>query len=133
MRLRNDKEGDLIYDYLKLHGKSIDELDKFSYIDQTIADGSSCFVGGVSLKKKEGTLSSRSGLASSEKFEEYKNITRDKFRELAEKIRNNEFDIKPIYFSSSDEGCAYCSFRDICFRKENQYDRKDKEEEQVNE
>ncbi|MCR4912072.1 MAG: PD-(D/E)XK nuclease family protein [Bacilli bacterium] len=122
-------EDSLIYDYLKLHGKSINDLDMFVYIDSTIADGKSSFVASININKS-GALSSRGGgLVSSEQFEEYKTITEQLFKDAATSIRENDFEIRPIYFNDNDEACMYCPFKDICFRKVEQYKVIVKEEE----
>ena len=119
--LTNKKnEDDLIYDYLKLHGKSLNDLNVFSYIDSTIADGKSNFIAAVKITKNN-VLSSMSGLASEEQFENYKTITEDLFKSLAVNIRNNDFKINPIFFNSQDEACMYCPFKDVCYRKSEQY------------
>lgn len=124
------KEDDLISPYLKLQGKTINDIDIISFIDPTIADGSCSFIHSVKLSKKTGDFDSRSNVVSEEKFEEYKNIVTEKYLEMADKIRNNEFDISPLYLSTSDYACRYCPFKDICYVKVSQYRAVKKEEEE---
>ena len=52
-----------------------------------------------------------------------------KYKEAAQKIRNNEFEISPLFLDNGG-ACKYCEYRDICFVKANQ--RRGKNEEDDN-
>lgn len=111
------EEGELIPKYLKLNGKTLAELGIVSDIDSTIGDGKSSFINDVNLKKDNTFVSRGSGLISSEEFSSYSNRVREFFLKAASNIRNNNFDISPIYFSDSDHACLYCPYKDICHVK----------------
>lgn len=45
--------------------------------------------------------------------------TKKKVLEIASDIRNNKFNIKPLYDGSTLKGCEYCNYKDICYRLSN--------------
>lgn len=118
----DNKEESLIPDYLKLNGKTINELEIVSKIDSTIADKKSSFIRGIGIKK-DGGLSANSGLISQNEFESYKDIATNLYKEASNGIRSDRFNIYPLYISSSDNACQYCPFKDICHVKEIQFNK----------
>lgn len=63
------------------------------------------------------------GLASKKvlddiKIDKLSNLTEDKINEAIESILNSEFDINPKRVGINNIGCNYCSYKDICFMKE---------------
>ena len=114
-----NEEDELIPSYLKLNGKSISDVSKISEIDNTISSSKSSFINGVSLKK-EGSLKETKYIASENEFDEYREIIKNKLIEMDKNLRENNFDIAPSYFSSFDNACLYCSYKDICFVRHDQ-------------
>ena len=114
--------------YLKLNGKTINELEIVSKIDSTIADKKSSFIRGVGIKN-DGSFSASSGLISQNEFESYKDIALNLYKEASKGIRSDRFDIYPLYISSTDNACQYCPFKDICHVKEIQFNKVQEEEE----
>lgn len=124
--LIEQKEDELIPNYLRLNGKTLSSEDFISKFDDTCAEGKSSFIN--SLKRnKDGTLSGDS-LVGKEIFDKYVDSAEAKIKEANQKIRENKFDIKPVYYKN-DLPCKYCSYRDICFLKQAQIDYQSPEEE----
>ena len=112
-------EEELIPSYLKLNGKTIDEVEKIMEVDSTLASSKSSFINGVSLKK-EGSLKDSKSIVNQAEFEEYRNIVKNKLLEMDKNLRENNFEIAPSYFSSFDNACLYCSYKDVCFVRHDQ-------------
>lgn len=114
--IKKDKEEDeLIPSYLKLNGKTIGDINIISLIDDTIADDKSSFISGISLKKSDCSLRSTKSIVSDSAFKEYENIVSSLYVEMDKKLRNNEFPIRPLVFSSNDDSCQYCPYKDVCY------------------
>ena len=118
----NTKEFDLIYSNLRLNGKAINNIEKISYLDDTILEYGKCkFIKGITVSKKTGELNaSSSGIASKEEFQDYIKVAREKLLEADQRLRKNDFIINPYYVSKNNNGCMYCQYRDICFVKRSQ-------------
>lgn len=112
-------ENELIYNYLKLQGKTLADIDAISAFDSTIADGKSSFIASVKLKK-DMTFDGKSAVISDDKFLEYKVTVENYYLDMASRIRNNDFPISPLYISKNENACQYCPFKDICYVKPNQ-------------
>ena len=111
----NTKEEDeLIFNYLKLQGKTLADIDAISTFDSTIGDGKSSFIASVKLKK-DMTFDGKSAVISEEKFDDYKTTVESYYLEMASRIRNNDFPISPLFISKNDNACQYCPFKDICY------------------
>lgn len=120
-------EGELIPSYLKLNGKSIADIDKFTYIDPTIADKKSSFVNGVSLKT-DGSLKTTKSIASESEFEGYISTVKLLLEQMDKNLRDNNFEIHPFYLSERDNACSYCDYKDVCYVRKYQYRIVSKEE-----
>ena len=117
--LIEQKEDELIPNYLRLNGKTLSSEEFISKFDDTCAEGKSAFIN--SLKRnKDGTLSGDS-LIGKELFDKYISSAEEKIKEANQKIRENKFDIKPVFYKN-DLPCKYCSYRDICFLRQEQID-----------
>ena len=114
--INEKKEDNLIFDYLKLHGRTINDLNIVSQIDGTIADGVSSFIASIKLNKSN-ELDTKYGVISKEKMEEYSLIVKDQYLKMDKNIRNNNFDIHPIFFDNNEHACQYCPYKDICYVK----------------
>jgi ATP-dependent helicase/DNAse subunit B len=118
------EDDELIPGYLKLNGKTIGDLNAVAKIDSTVIDGKSSFISGVALKSDGSGLKEVKSIVSPFAFEEYVQKVKDLYIDMDAKLRNNEFDIKPIFFSSRDNACMYCPYRDVCFVRREQFDDK---------
>ena len=100
-------------DKLKLQGYSnsnIEILEQFDkcYYDSKVIKGMKTSSKGISSKK----------ILSDEAIEKLANITSNKIDEAIDDILNAKFDINPKKIGMDNVGCEFCSFRDICFMKE---------------
>ena len=75
-----------------------------------------------SLKQKnDGSFYSYSKVLDNNELDKIDNIVSSKMTEAANSILDNKFDINPKKIDKDDIGCEFCSYRDICFKKENDY------------
>ncbi len=123
---RNDDE--VIDSYLKLNGVTVANLESIKKIDSSINNEKSFFLKGVALKK-DGNFKKSNGLVGDEELKQMEDLVLTKYKEAAQKIRNNEFEISPLFLDNGG-ACKYCEYRDICFVKANQ--RRGKNEEDDN-
>lgn len=114
------KEEQIINPYYRLNGKVAADIDVISYLDNTISGGKTEFIKGVTLTKDSAFSKNSNALASFEEIKEYARVAFEKYQEADQRIRNNEFSINPLYHSKSDNACAYCNYRDICYVKPSQ-------------
>ena len=110
-------EDELIPSYLRLNGRTIDDLDILTKIDNTFNGESVSFLSGFKYTKGKKLFSG--AFASAEEFESYKSIALDCYKRADKKIRQNKFEIAPVFVDKEDP-CKYCNFRDICFVKPEQ-------------
>lgn len=102
-------------DNLKLVGYSNSDVNILSEFDKTYND--SLMV--KSLKTTKEGFYTYSKVISSENIDKITNIIENKIKENTSSILDCEFDINPKRQKYNEIlGCKYCSFSDICFRKE---------------
>lgn len=106
------KEDELIPSYLKLCGKSIADINIFSNFDNSIGDGKSSFVSGVSTCE-EGIKPS-SNVASRNEFIDLINKVKEIYMNTSSDIHHNNFPIRPLFIKNFN-ACSRCSYKDICF------------------
>ncbi len=58
---------------------------------------------------------------SEEEFEKLCNSLVDRLKKESNAILNGEFEINPIRIKSQVDACAFCSFRDVCYRSEKDF------------
>lgn len=59
-----------------------------------------------------------------EEKEDIKNIMKELIKTCVDNVYDANFEIKPILINGNKEdGCKYCSMRDVCYKKDNQYNR----------
>ena len=100
-------------DKLKLQGYSnsnIDVLEKFDsgYYESKVIKGMRTSSKGISSKK----------ILDDVKIDKLVSITEDKIDEAINNIIDAKFDINPKRIGMDNVGCEFCSFKDICFMKE---------------
>ncbi len=100
---------------LKLRGFSINDTTYLEYLDKTYNDSE--MIMGMKTKK-DGTLYSYAHGLSEEEFNEIEKIVSEKIKEASNKIWNGEFSINPKIINKENIGCKYCSYRDICYLKD---------------
>ncbi|MCQ2087127.1 MAG: PD-(D/E)XK nuclease family protein [Bacilli bacterium] len=122
-------EDELIDSYLKLNGVTVADLQYVSKIDSSIINGKSLFISGLS--QKGGKFKNNSYIVGDEEMKQMQDIVLDKYLEVDRKIRNNEFEIAPLFVDANDP-CKYCEHRDICFVRDYQKRGKKEEEDESN-
>ena len=100
-------------DKLKLQGysnSSIEVLEQFDngYMDSHVIKGMKTSSKGISSKK----------ILDDDKIEKLSNIVSNKIDEAIDGIIKAEFKINPKRIGMENVGCEFCSFKDICFMKE---------------
>ena len=124
-----EKEEDLhIYKHLKLNGKTLNDLDFIYAFDQSFAQGGISFISSLSRKKED---IAGSTLIGKETFEEYEDIVRQLFIDMAVSLRENKFDIFPRVLKNGHSECDYCPYIDICYRRKDQFNLPPKAEEEA--
>ncbi|MBQ6841311.1 MAG: PD-(D/E)XK nuclease family protein [Bacilli bacterium] len=106
-------------DNLKLMGYSINDSDYLEKFDDTYVNSE--LIKGMKTKN-DGSFSSYSKVLSEEQMNNLIEATEKNVDEAIENIINGKFDINPKkigYFN--DVGCKYCKFKDLCFKKEDDY------------
>ena len=106
---------ELKYDNLKLSGISTDNILNLERFDPTYQD--SKYI--KSMKYGQNGFYRYSKVLSDEEFKGLNKITEEKINEAVSKIYNSNFEINPKKFDvdSDIKGCKFCSYQDICFRK----------------
>ena len=98
----------------RLVGYSNSDKDTLSIIDNNY-DNSKIIKG---LKtNKDGSFSKTSKVLSDSEIDKVKESAEKNIKEVIEKIKNNEFTINPKVNDGINIGCAYCKFKDICFKQ----------------
>ncbi|NTU33631.1 helicase-exonuclease AddAB subunit AddB [Brevibacillus sp. HB1.1] len=63
--------------------------------------------------KKDGTLSSRSSVATAEQFQALTSYVRDTVKQISTRMTNGEIQIEP-YTNGTMTACDYCSYKPVC-------------------
>ena len=103
---------------LKLKGYTTSDIDKINLIDNDIA--SNRFIYGLKFRK-DGEFASSSKVLSDAEFEYYKNLCLEKVVEAAQNIIEGNYLINPVRTEKADISCAYCPYKDICFKTRKDY------------
>lgn len=122
-------EDEIIDSYLKLNGITIADLDVASRIDSSIINGKSLFIAGLS--QNGGKFKGTNSIAGNEEINEMEKFVLDKYLEANERIRNNKFEIAPLFMDGNDP-CKNCEHRDICFVREYQKRVKKEDKDETN-
>lgn len=109
-------------DSMKLDGKSNgdDNLKNIQAFDSDCQNSE--FI--KALKTKDNKISGKRGM-SNVQIENLINLTESKIREAATSILQREFSISPYDY---DEACKYCTYSDICYKKNSDYKKVEKKE-----
>ncbi|MEY3691883.1 MAG: hypothetical protein RLZZ388_54 [Bacillota bacterium] len=99
----------------QLDGIIVNELEKIQIMDDTILDGKTQFIQGVSVVKKGGFRKSNH-LKSAEEISRYAGLAKEKITQASHAIRQGDFTINPKNIKKKSS-CDYCPFLDTCFRK----------------
>ena len=103
------------YDNLKLNGISTDNLLSLERFDPTYQDSNYI----KSMKYGSNGFYKYTKVMSSEEFDSLCKLTKNKIEEAVKNIFLGNFDINPKKFDTDKDvkGCAFCKYKDICFRR----------------
>lgn len=104
---------------LKLKGITFNDISLISKFDDTY-DKSEVI---ASLSTKDGEIRKTKNILDQEEKEELTNLMENLIMNAIDNVSNGEFDIKPIKIEKHIDGCDYCNFKDICYRKFKDYNR----------
>lgn len=115
MKVSKDKTlNELKENALKLVGYSIDKEDLLEKYDMTYQD--SAMISGL-RKKKEGFYS-YSKVLSDRQIDKIDKIVDENINKAVTNILNGNFLINPKQIDKDNIGCEFCSYRDICYKRE---------------
>ncbi|MFA6854825.1 MAG: PD-(D/E)XK nuclease family protein [Bacilli bacterium] len=103
---------------LQLVGVSINDKNLLSAFDPTYEYSN--FIRSLAVKK-DGDFTAHAKVKSAEGFDELAALAEQKVFEADQCIRELAFDIAPIKIATSVDACAYCPYRDICYRDGKDY------------
>ena len=109
------RQSELRLDGLTLNDPSV--IDKFDYTYEN-----STMIKALKTDKNGNLPTSRT--YTYEQKDELKNIMKELIKTCVDNVYEANFNIKPILINGNKEdGCKYCSMRDVCYKKDNQYNR----------
>ena len=115
MKVVKDKTLDeLKENALKLVGYSTDKEDLLEKYDMTYQD--SAMISG--LKKKKEGFYAYSKVLNDKQINKIDEIVDKNINKAVNSILNGEFLINPKKIDKDNIGCEFCSYRDICYKKE---------------
>ena len=102
---------------LKLDGITLDDRDILSKFD---TDYQNSTVIQALKETKEGKLPEKR-IMTYEQKDKLKDIMEKLIINCIDNVYDSNFEIAPIYIEKRENGCKFCKFRDVCYRKDNQY------------
>ena len=70
------------------------------------------------MPKKEGPYYSTSKVLTSFQMKYLENLVDQNIKKSGKQIINGDFSINPKMVGNINESCMYCSYKDLCFRKD---------------
>ena len=98
---------------LKLEGITFDNISLISKFDNTYEKSEVI----KSLSTKDGELRKTKNTLSIEKRDELCNLMENLIINVIDKVSDGDFKIHPIKIEGKANGCDYCDYKDVCFRK----------------
>ena len=108
-------DGQLYPKSLQLDGIAVSDRHKLQWFDETIRDGQSQFLEGVSIVKS-GEFRKTNHVKSEETMAAYATLAKEKIEQASQGIRRQAYAINPKHIKGKSS-CDYCPFLDTCFRK----------------
>lgn len=105
----------------KLDGYTNDKLSIIFKIDKDAANKS--YVKGITFK--DGTLKAKNNvdIISDEMYASLMKIVDEKLDEIIDRLKQCDFSINPT--NAGDLPCMYCSYKELCYKKQNDVEKKD--------
>ena len=102
------------YDELKLDGLTLDDKNIISKFDSSYSSSNMI----KSLKvDKNGNLPIKR-IYTYEQKKELKELIKKLIKNCVDNVYEGNFKINPIFIKDKEDGCKYCSFKDVCFKKQ---------------
>lgn len=102
---------------LKLTGITFNDIDLISKFDDTY-DKSEVI---TSLSTKDGEIKKTKNILDCDEKEELTALMENLIMKAIDNVCDGKFDIKPIKIEKHADGCDYCNFKDVCYRKFKDY------------
>lgn len=99
---------------LKLEGITFDNIDLISKFDDTYEKSN--VIKSLSVTK-DGTLRKLKNILSEDERKELTSLMEALIMKCIDDVSDAKFDIHPIKIEKHADGCQYCDYKDICFRK----------------
>lgn len=108
-------DGNVYPKSLQLDGIALADRNQLQWFDETIRDGQSQFLQGVSIVKS-GEFRKTNHVKSKATIASYATTAKEKIEEASQGIRQHGYAINPKLIKGKSS-CDYCPFLDTCFRK----------------
>ncbi len=118
---------------MKLDGYTNCDENLIDLLDSSLKEnGVSDLIKGLKKNKKDGDFSklALNKLVSEEDMNDLAALVETKIIEAANNILNNRFKINPKSYDGKDISCAYCTYKDVCYRRNKDYVAYKKKEEE---
>lgn len=103
---------------MKLSGFTSNDISRINILEDL--DGKSSVVSKLAITKN-GELSKNSKVISDEDMKDMIKLVEDKILEASTSILNNDFSINPKVIDYKNVSCTYCRYKDICYKRINDY------------
>lgn len=103
---------------MKLSGFTSNDISRINILEDL--DGKSSVVSKLAITKN-GDLSKNSKVISDEDMKDMIKLVEDKILEASTSILNNDFSINPKVIDNKNVSCIYCRYKDICYKRINDY------------
>ena len=114
-KIYSNKNDDDLESSLKLQGYTNSDVSIMNVVDNTY-DNSKLI---KNLKtNQDGSFNHYANILTDDELNKINDIVESKIKECSNNIINNRFDINPKVIGSTNYGCRYCKYKDICFVKE---------------
>lgn len=103
---------------MKLSGFTSNDISRINILEDL--DGKSSVVSKLAITKN-GDLSKNSKVISDQDMKDMIKLVEDKILEASTSILNNDFSINPKVIDNKNVSCIYCPYKDICYKRINDY------------
>ena len=100
---------------LKLSGITINDINLISQFDDSYENSE--VIKSLKIVKKTGEFGKSKRIMSKDERNELLNIVTNIINKTINNVCDGKFDIKPIIIEKYADGCQYCEYKDVCYRK----------------
>ena len=101
---------------MKLEGFTTADINRITFIDQSIDEGRSRNIKGLRFKN-DGTYYAGSPVVSDEQIDEMTDRVEELIEKAEERIFQGDFKIDPKEIDGVNESCGYCPYRFLCYMR----------------